>query len=262
MKTPREINVVVIVACLLIGQTATGSATTLTFDIYTNAAKTAIPPLGDLDIHSLQYYGDSVTDNSPATAFGPSSYYFNYGADGGYTPNIQVDYYEYNLVTGESYGEAFNVPQRFYDLGFGDLTNVLYSWNGAGYPWALEIRFTPLNGKSVVLNSFDMASYYSGTSVTNLAIYKSLPVLGLVAPLWDAGSFASPANTTHTNFTPNVKIDGGDTLSLIFMPAAGNNINQSGYQGLDNIIFSETIPEPTALWLLTMGSPLLWRRRP
>ncbi len=244
----------------LLGIVTTTQATVLTFDIFTNSTKSLTPPLGALNAAGLGDYGSNVSDFSPAAAYGPVPYYFNYGSAGGATPDVKVQYYEYNLQTKQYYGTD-TVPtwfQNFYDVGIGDLTNVLYSSNGGGYPWALEIRFTPTNNQGVALKSFDLGSFSSGNIITNLMVLEDSTTTA--SNLWDAGMFAAPAAGTHTNFMPDVAVLSGHTLSLILMP--GDVGANAGYNGLDNIVFTEQlIPEPSTVLLLAAGGLLLWRNR-
>src|SRR5262245_43537828 len=89
MKKLIHIRRVAAALCAFASAVATASATSLTFDIYTNAAKT-ITPSGSP--YMPQSYGDNVTDFDPAglftAPFGGGSFYGRYGTNGGYTPGV------------------------------------------------------------------------------------------------------------------------------------------------------------------------------
>jgi hypothetical protein len=245
----RTIRITSLVALLLSLAIASSSqATTLTFDIYTDASKTVTPADNAvLATGNINLYGDNVTDFSPTTPFGSVPYYFDYGSAGNRTADVAV---EYRWAHATTISDNAPTAVKFYTTGFGDLTNVIY--NAQPSPYLLEIRFVPTSTSPVRLESFDLAGFGADKIVPMIKVVQDYNTPSATT-LW--GPFADTviSGTTHTTFTPNVAAGDGHTLSLLF------GADGAGVFGLDNVIFS--VPEPSAMALLAMGGLLLRRRR-
>jgi hypothetical protein len=247
-------------AGLLLGCTAAADATVLTFDVFTDPAKTTFAQNNVIN----QGYGDNVTDFDPA---GPvNGKYVRYGSGGGATPNVAVSYRYWYIpdptdpnpgVNGETNGYLWNED-------YGDLTNVIYD-NFAN--WLTEVRFTAAPGYQVTLESFDIAAWPSTVNNTSLAGMTVKAVTDANSPgsvtLWSAGPDGAvlvrgdvAGVDVHDHYTPNVTVQSGTTLSLLY--------GDHGNLGIDNIRFSQSlIPEPASLALLA-GAMVVSasRRRP
>ena len=229
------------VLMLLFAISGIAEATSLTFEFYTDSTKTTRIANGG---YSFQNYGDAVTDFDPAGAS------WRYGSAGGYTPDVNVEYRYYHPV---------NLPDNFYTGAvayysqpgdnFGDLAQVIY--NGQIPPYYVEIRLIPLNGKTVTLESFDLAGYKTDRVMPHIEVIKD--VGGTPVSVWGPLTNTTISGTTHNTFSPNVSATAGHTLSLIF----GDDSN--GSRGISNFVFST--PEPASLCLLGLGSALILSRR-
>ena len=248
MKTSIHIRRVAVALCAFAGAVVTANATSLTFDIYTNAAKTMTMANGAF---VPQTYGDNVTDFDPSGAFG--SFYYRYGTNSGYTPSVTAEYrfYKYSDPTNPSNQENGPPNGYFYNTGFGDLTNVIY--NSYFNTWMLEVRLIPTN--YVKLASFDIAGFGGNFGGQTLKIVQNANS-PTARTLWSAGpdfSVLVHGGATHDHYDPNVGVDVGSTLSLIM------GYGGSGKVGLDNITFTE-VPEPSSLTLLSIGLGALMLR--
>jgi hypothetical protein len=231
----------------LIGLTSSAQATVLTFEFFTDAAKTTTPANA---LKMIQSYGDNVTDFDPAAA-ATEGHYVRYGSGGGATPNVAVEYRYHNV----------NVPTDnaltgvvIYDTGFGDLQNVIY--NAQPQPWALEIRLIPQAGYKVTLESFDLAGYLTDRVVPTMAATQDLTTVSAVDLWGPLNNFTIPGGATHNHYTPGVTVESGHWLSLYFGPDVG------GVRGIDNVRFSQSpLPEPASLAFLTLGGAAMLRRR-
>lgn len=240
-------NSLFLAALLALAWVGSSHATSLTFDIYTNASKTATPPnAGLLATANVTLYGDNVVNFSPATPFGSVPYYFNFGTNGGPTADVTVEYRWAHATT-----IADNAPTAvsFYTTGFGDLTNVIY--NAQPSPYLLEIRLTPSATSPVRIESFDLAGFAGDKTVPVIQIVQDYNTPSAIT-LWGPFSNTVVSGTTHTTFTPNVSAGDGHTLSLLFGP------DGTGVVGLDNFVFS--VPEPGAMALVVLGGLVLCRR--
>jgi len=111
------------------------NASVLTFDI---------DPISNF-LNIDQDYGDNIT----ATTIGG----FSYGADEGFTPNVNV-----------SYGDS---DPALWTTGYGDLTNVLFE--DADNSGILEITFTADPGYAVSLHGFELASFSGDRTIDRWA---------------------------------------------------------------------------------------------
>ena len=200
-------------------------ATVLTFNI-TGATDGSLLPQG---------YGDNVASLTNGT--------FSYGAGGGFTPDVTVDYL----------GSGGQTDLNFWANGFNDLTNVVeYEPDGeSGY----SITFTAAAGKTVSIDSFDLGNYGEAVTLPRLWI-----VDGAGTVLFDRPALSiANSNAPHLSFTPGVT---ATTLriSLDLTGLGGNSDNM----GLDNIQFRQTttaVPEPATLATLGLGLAAILRRR-
>jgi hypothetical protein len=245
MSTIRKTFFVVVLVSLAFASSS--RATSLTFDIYTDAAKTVTPADNAvLATGNINLYGDNVTDFSPTAPFGSVPYYFNYGSASNRTDDVAV---EYRWAHATTISDNAPTAVKFYTTGFGDLTNVIF--NAQPSPYLLEIRLVPSSTSPVRLESFDLAGFGADKIVPTIEVVQDYNTPSATT-LW--GPFANTviSGTTHTTFTPNVAAGDGHTLSLLF------GADGAGVFGLDNVIFS--VPEPSAMALLAIGWLALWRR--
>jgi hypothetical protein len=111
---------------------------------------------------------DPIPSNYGSYAAGPSD---TYAQGNGYTPNIGVSY-----STSNATGVTHNYL-GYWSTGFSSLENVAYVFDNGSLA---EIRFTANPGYEVILNSFDLGSYYDATNPSpdpNGVINSTLKVL-------------------------------------------------------------------------------------
>ena len=218
-------------------------ATQLTFNIYTNAAKTDRPINGALGFVVPQSYGDNVSDFEPTGQF-ESQYYYSYGTNGGTTPHVTVQYRRADFT-------SFLAGGRVWNTGYGDLQYALYP-----SPAIQEIRFTADFGYRLTLSNFQIASFTTATTGQTVKAVRDFGTANATV-LWSAGPDGTVTVNggagVHDTYTPNVLVADGHTLSLIYGP--------SGNVAVDNVIFLESIPEPSAMMLIGFGAVLLRRRK-
>ncbi len=195
--TPRALSIPILLASLA----AAASATVLTFDDGATSDGALIP----------QGYGDNVI----ATTMGT----YSYGAAGGFTPGIGVDYIGVPSVQPDL---------NLWTTGFNDLVNVIeYEPDGNG-PWS--IRFTAAAGSLARLEAFDLGNYGGAVTLPGLTVAD-----GNGTVLWSRSNLTIPDNSTpgHLTFSPLVS---ASTLVLtVDQTGLGGN---SDNIGLDNIRFS------------------------
>jgi hypothetical protein len=118
------------------------------------------------------------------------------------------------------------------------------------------MRFIADPGYRIALSNFNIASFTTTTSGQTLKIVRNAGLAG-ASVLWSAGADGTVTVNggagVHDTYTPNVLVADGATLSLIY--------GQSGNIGVDNVIFLESIPEPTAAAMFVIGSLILISRR-
>lgn len=221
----------------------TANATVLTFDHFTDAAKTTYAANGTT---ILATYGDNVSDFDPAAPSG--AFYFRYGSGGGTTPNITLGY---RWITKADHTNSGTPEFQMWDPGYGDLSHVVYRFNGAPATWAGIMLFTPAAGYQVTLESFDIAGFGSSQTEYDYAVFKDFGTEG-ESTLWSDTSTAPGAG--HLTLSPSITVQAGHTLALYF--------NADGNLGIDNVRFSESlIPEPASLALLIAATGVFTLRR-
>jgi hypothetical protein len=219
-----------LVLAMIAAHASQASATELTFD------GSAFPnePAGNGDILEgipvNDLYGDNVTSASMLGGL------FQYGATGGFTPNVVVNY--------DTDIAAIPLTWRY---DFGDLTRVIYVNPATGI---MTIRFTADPGYKVQLHSFDLGGWNQSdyvingvevidvTNATSLYSATNVNVLG--------------AGPTHTDIDFNTPL-GAQVLDLkidaSILGSLADNI------GIDNIVFTQVaIPEPTSTIALGFGT--------
>jgi hypothetical protein len=153
-----------------------------------------------------QAYGDNVTSTINGS--------FSYGAAGGFTPNVTASY---------TPGAAF------WDVDYGDLTNVLYQTQTTGN---FALTLTADTGYDVLLDSFDLAGWpdtdYTINSVTVSDGSNNLFSQSNVAIEGDSGHSAF-------NFTSPL------TASQLIISFDSSNLGSfsSDNIGIDNVQFSQ-----------------------
>ena len=217
---------------------STAQASILTFDQFTDAAKTTRIANNLL---ANQFYGDNITDFSPTSPVGGQ--YVNYGSGGGLTPNISVAYRWYDTLQPTNPNPDNNGPGGVFgwNTGYGGLLYVVFSDPDTlnRMRWLSEIQFTPEPGYQVRINSFDFAGYLGEQGGQTLKIVADANSIG-AQTLWSAaadGNVVFPA--TAATLSPTITGAPGQTLSILW--------GFSDRSGLDNISFSQvrTVPEPS-----------------
>lgn len=243
---------VVVAAVLMPMLVGSARGSVLTFDEFTNAAKTIRVPVGSTGSPPNQSYGDNISDFSPVAPVGGR--YVNYGAAGGYTPNIAVAYRWYDTLDPTNPDPDHNGPGGSFgwNTGYGTLQHVIFSDADTlnRNRWLSEVQFTPEPGYRVTLSSLDFAGYQGAQSGQTLKIVADANSPSAQV-LWSAGAdgavtFPAVAGT----LSPLVKGLPGQTLSILW--------GYSDRSGLDNITFSQTVvPEATWTTALIFGGILV-----
>ena len=204
----------------LLAGAASASATVLTFDI-SGAGNGSIMP---------QAYGDQVTSTTDGS--------FSYGATGGFTPNVVVDYTSPDPP----------LDLNFWTTGYSDLVNVVENEpdGEAGY----TIRLTANSGLFVRLDGFDLGNFGSAVTLTGLRV-----VDGDGNVLFSMSNIAVAANSQpHMDFDFAGGLFGSQLDIIVDTTGMGGN---SDNMGLDNIQFGQdVVPEPSAYAMLVFGVAL------
>ena len=168
-----------------------------------------------------------------------------FGQGNGFTPNITVSY--------ATNGGGQVVPDMLFENvvgpgGYGDLVNVAVPDAPGNLTGFGEITFTPLNGATVRINSFDAAHRFNFPEGFN----ELLQILdGSSNVLF---SFQGPIDgfnaATHDHFMPSVSSTRPLRLRMI-------NLDGRNVVALDNISFDEVgssaVPEPATCPLYALG---------
>jgi hypothetical protein len=168
-----------------------------------------------------QTYGDNIT--------APTIGGFSYGSAQGFTPNISV-----------AYGPN---DARLWADSFGDVTNVLIS---AGDNTLLTLTFTAAAGLGVRLHSFDLVGWTPG--------FASDPTINSITV------FDGNDNLLFSQTGPSISISSHTTFAFgaplvaeeLRVQIDALNIDSDDI-GIDNVIFSETVPEPGFVLSLANG---------
>lgn len=176
-------------------------------------------------------YGDRVTSLVDGG--------FAYGAAGGFTPNIEIDY------RGDNGNEL-----SWWGVGYSGLQGVLY--NEPDGTNGFEVEFTADAGWNVVLDSFDIGNFGGAVTVGVSVRTGAGDVLFEDAAFALAASGNPASSFSLTNVQAQSLILRIDTTGL---GGASDNV------GIDNIVFSQIVPAPGAAGLLVLSAGLASRRR-
>jgi len=140
---------------------------------------------------------------------------------------------------------AFDTTSCVYQWssGFGDLTNVIAQSSRGVDSGRIDITLTADPGWAVLLTSFDMAVFPSGPFTSH--VINSVQVTDGSGNVMYSQLNPTIVSAGHNSFTPGVS---GPVLHILI--DASNVLNdQAENIGLDNIQFTEQIPEPST-WIL------------
>ena len=200
------------VTSILLILSATTNASILTFDGFSGE----IP----------DDYGDRITTTADSVTG------YEYGMGNGFTPNITVGYFPDPVASG---GQPFG---RF-PSGYGDLVNALGHGN---YNVPGEVVLTPDAGFQVMLNSFDIAGWTTGTYVSQIRVLNQSDTILFDSGVIDINSSSTPRHLTF----PSESIVSSEPLRI--------EIHDLGNLGLDNVNFDQAVvPIPEAVWLFGSG---------
>lgn len=200
------------------------SATVLTFEGTAFGSVTQIP----------DEYGDRVTN------FGVAGDNLVYGAGGGMTPNVVVDYLP----------AAPFPPFTNWISGYGDLQNALghSSFNVPG-----EVVLTPDAGFQVTLHGFDIGAWQTDYPDSRVRVLDNAGTVRFDSGVFTALFRPNGVDFGHHSFSLNPI-----TSSL----ALRIEVTEYGDLGLDNVHFSQSaVPLPAAIWLLGAAAGGLGFRR-
>jgi hypothetical protein len=171
-------------------------------------------------------YGDRITASSVTLGGGTI---YQYGLDGGATPNVIVSYGPFSIFTGG--------PQLWRE-GYGDLNGILFQASegpvGNDYD-ILDIVLVADPGFDVVLHSADLGGFEEYT-INSVTVYDGVPFpfLTPVNDIFEQVGVSAPDAGHNT-------IDFGDLQShVIWLRIDANNLgDESDNIGIDNILFSQ-----------------------
>jgi len=215
------------------GMSTTGRATILLFD-QIRVGGTIVPTISGNSVP--QDYGDHATGPSVSAPGGS----FTYGEAGeGFTPNVMADYF----TTANSPGSSL------WEVGFGDLTNVLF---GNQNSLSMNVLLTADAGFDVLLYGFDLGGWPNADYVINaVSVFDGLTPLFSQGNVLVEGDAVGPGRTSFAFGSALV----GNSL-LIEIDYSNLLGGQQDNIGIDNIRFGQdplpqaAVPEPSTLWLL------------
>jgi hypothetical protein len=202
-------------------------------------------------------YGSHISSATVATSLNhvdkdgvdkyPTGISYHYDISNGITPNIALSY---------SNGADVN-PSSAWSL-YNDVEPGGY-WTDAVYLYSSIVNdnnqfyftFIPEGGKLVDVNSFDLSSY-AGTITAGWKVWGGT----IGGTLLDSGTATAIYGTGFTTTTISMAPYAG--------PAILEILQTSGSRGdfaLDNLSFSEAVPEPVSVMLLGVGAWLVLARR-
>lgn len=168
-----------------------------------------------------QAYGDRATSTSHGG--------FVYGAEGGFTPNVEV-----------AYGVLPYAAPTLVKNGFGDMKDVLFDdTNSFGH---LEVTLTADEGWSVELSRFEMAAWADVDPINAVQVYTETGDMLLNQQDVEV----SHLTRTVFSFDPPLV-----SRTLTVAIDSGNVGYFSDYIAIDNIRFSQvesTVPVETVSW--------------
>ena len=160
-------------------------------------------------------------------------------------------------------------PSGVYDDPIPDGVQTAYSYGYTGALWQATAKtFLPSEDytltvsigqwKSVPFAPAQIRLYAGsdGTTLANNTLLKSVSISGPGAGKWAPYSLNFGSN--DVNYASLLAANQGQPLIVAFYANAPNN--GSNEADFDNVQFS-FVPEPGALWLLSLGAVLMWRRR-
>ena len=244
------LTILVLVSLAVLSKPLASHAAVLTFDIedptHTQFAYLATPA-SERNMTVYPGYGNNVTagelgvvsgpHSTPSAAWGTTSDY-GYGAGGGATPDVTVQY----LLASNGNPSGY--------IGGNNFDNFYGVFTQGG---SEEIRFTPAAGFGVQLDQFLSDTWVHGT-LTGQTL-EAVEDFGTASPTLLWGSVGNNTLAGPQTWTPAVSVEAGHTLSLVY--------GSSGDLQVTNVQFSEfLVPEPTTgALLIGVGGVLLRRRR-
>jgi MYXO-CTERM domain-containing protein len=198
---------------------------------------TGLDPIADSGLNnSGDNYGDRVASNSQND--------YEYGATGGFTPNVSIAY------GTDPTGSAFHG----HTSGFGDLTRVI-AGNSTPFDNTSELTLTADLNFRVALMSFDAGAFGGMDRPANVTVLNESN-----AVLFSQLNADIKGDTGHTTFEFTPPLEGSAIkirIEPLNVPAAGDEII-----GLDNITFGQiAVPEPSAVTLALGALAVLAARR-
>lgn len=234
-------------------------ATVLTFDLSptpANGANIGLTDTDDVPNNVAVVYGDRGAANS-----GDGQYTYSYGGPAD-TPNISVGY---GIVSKNPDNQIWwSRAASFYQTGYSTLTNVIYPSNSDRW---LAVMFKPDDGWNVVLNSVDVGSWGGVERTYRVQVWESIGDaldMNTFAPNFpvfvegdDYNVIFAEDRTSSSVETFNINVSSNKILWLMVTEPSVN----ASLLGVDNISFSQIVPEPASVVMLGFGGLLLARCR-
>ncbi|MBX3096664.1 MAG: PEP-CTERM sorting domain-containing protein [Fimbriimonadaceae bacterium] len=159
---------------------------------------------------------------------------YHYGTAFGPTPNVV-----------SSFGATPGTVPAGWSTGYGDTLNVIWGAGPQSGENTFFIRLTADTGNSVRLHGFDAAGWPGAQPDALLEVRDAGNNL-----MW---SFSGQLNqTTHDSFTWTTPLESSEITIYA---------SQGWWTCVDNVAFSQAVPEPGTFAVLGLGALLLRRRR-